>query len=155
MEVLMAQGLMAEMFDKKFLVWNFFFCNFKEKQNLHRILFCCRVLYISWTGGTTDPFSSSSSESSLGLFTDLFSSVLTSTGPFPSMFISAWLPVMILTASSTAAKTDTHTLKEALSAKGNLQPPRCCSTTIPITHCSPGNLTSILLSKTRAKAEPS
>lgn len=60
---------------------------------------------MSWTGGTTAPFSSSSSESSLGLLTALVSTALLSTGPFPSTASSGAPPVMILTASSTAAQT--------------------------------------------------
>ena len=57
---------------------------------------------MSWTGGTTAPFSSSSSESSLGLLTAFVSTALLSTGPLPSTASSGAPPVMILTASSTA-----------------------------------------------------
>lgn len=61
---------------------------------------------MSWTGGTTAPFSSSSSESSLGLLTALVSTALLSTGPLPSTASSGAPPVMILTASSTAIGMD-------------------------------------------------
>lgn len=63
---------------------------------------------MSCTGGTTDPFSSSSSESSCDLFTALLRMVLFSTGPLPSTAISGRPPVIIRTASSTASERDTE-----------------------------------------------
>lgn len=65
---------------------------------------------MSCTGGTTDPFSSSSSESSCDLFTALLRMVLFSTGPLPSTAISGRPPVIIRTASSTASERDTEPL---------------------------------------------
>lgn len=48
------------------------------------------------------PFSSSSSESALGLFSDLLVSAWFSMGPFPSPGTSPRLPVINSTAASTA-----------------------------------------------------
>lgn len=61
---------------------------------------------MSCTGGTTEPFSSSSSESSFDLLTALLSIALFSTGPLPSTAISGRPPVIIRTASSTASERE-------------------------------------------------
>lgn len=92
----------------------------KGSELSYRILFCWRERYISCMGGAMAPLSSSSSESALGLLSDLVTAWF-SIDPLPSPPASGWRPVISSTAASTAVGTENACESGGLNAISTLK----------------------------------